>query len=587
MAVQARPYPGTLRAPRESRREATPVRLRILWLLLGVLVLSTVVWGRLAYWQLVEHPRLASIADSQHSKMVVLPAARGRIFDREGKPLAVNTTVYSVFVSPEQIPPDERERVAQGLSVVLGTSKPDVMAALGSDRKFLYVSKRQSREKVDRLKTLRLPGVGVLPEQQRSYLPGANPEATLAANVLGFVNDDGSGQYGLENYWNRHLAGRAGSVSTYRDLADRDIVIGTRARHEPVDGSDLTLTLDSNIQYAAEQALAKGVRGAKAESGSVLIMDPHTGGIMAWADYPSYNANRYTDADVSRFSSPALSYLYEPGSVMKVVTLSGALDAHAITPNTTIYDPGGLSVDGFYIKDWDMRSHGTVTMTNVLELSLNVGAMRAQQMEGAANYYHYLTGFGFGQPSGVDVAGETYWPIKPLEQWKASELATASFGQGIGVNMVQMLAALNVVANGGRYAPPHVVEKVGGVARADLAQPQRQVISPDSAAQMTRMMESVVQHGSGYTARVPGFEKSEAGKTGTSQIPVNGQYSNDVWASYTGFLPADNPKFTMLVVVRKPNNGSFDHNEGYYVSGPIFREIAQSIVIQSRITPTG
>jgi stage V sporulation protein D (sporulation-specific penicillin-binding protein) len=512
-------------------------------------------------------------------------ASRGHIYDRNGRDLAINTPVYSVFVSPEQVPPVAREEVSAQLANTLAVDKASVLALLASDRKFAYVARRQPREKYDQLRRLKLPGVGMQEEQQRSYLPGAEPDTTLAANLLGFVNDDGAGQYGVEHFYNDRLAGKAGFVSTYTDLANREIVLGTRSHRDAVNGADLTLSLDSDVQFVAEQALAAGVKGAKAESGSVLIMDPSTGGIIAWADYPTYNANNFASTPVDRFIDPAVSHLYEPGSVMKVVTLSGALDVHAITPGTTINDPGVIGVDGFTIRDWDLKNHGTVTMTNVLEKSLNVGAIRAMQMEGAANYYRYLQGFGFGGASGVDVAGESAVPLPPAERWHASDFATASFGQGIDVNMVQMLSAVNVVANKGKLAAPHVVDRVGGKPVVAPGAPQRQVIAPETAQLMTRMMESVVQNGSGYTARVPGFEKDEAGKTGTSQIPVNGQYTWDVWASYVGFLPADNPRFTMLVVVRKPNNGSFDHNEGYYVSAPIWKQIAQAMVLQWRITP--
>jgi cell division protein FtsI/penicillin-binding protein 2 len=285
-----------------------------------------------------------------------------------------------------------------------------------------------------------------------------------------------------------------------------------------------------------------------------------------------------------------VSYLYEPGSVMKVVTLSGALEAHAITPATTIVDPGYINVGGYTIHDWDLANHGTVTMTRVLDDSLNVGAIRAMQMEGPQAFYRNLLAFGFGRPSGVDVAGENpqALALQPLSTWSDAQVATTSFGQGIAVNMVQMLSAVNVVANGGRWAQPHVVAQVGDRPGPLAGQVQRQVVSTQTAALMTAMMEDVVQHGSGWKARVPGFEKNEAGKTGTSQMPENGGYSSDhVWASYVGFLPADHPQFTMLVVVRKPNNGSSDHNEGYYVSGPIWQQIAEAIVVERRLTPAG
>ena len=562
--------------------------LRVLWLLAIAGLLASAVWGRLAYWPVTQHGRLSAIADAQYSDNVVLPAQRGMIFDAQGRPLAVDTTVYDVFVSPTQVPASSRDALAAQLSAALDVPRDPLVGVLASGKQFAYVAKRVSKTVADRLSAMELPSVGLEPEQQRSYLPGAVPGTSLAANLLGFVNYDGQGQYGVEGYYDHALSGRDGYETTYRDLAGNQIVLGSHTQKQPVNGANLTLTVDSDIQFAAEQAIASGVQAAHAESGSVLIMDPHTGGIVAWADYPSYDANHFASTDVGRFQDPMVSYLYEPGSVMKVVTLAGALENHAITPNTTINDPGYINVGGYTIHDWDLANHGTVTMTRVLDDSLNVGAIRAMQMEGPAAFYRNLRAFGFGQPAGIDVTGENPQALQlaPLSQWSDSQVATTSFGQGIAVNMVQMLSAVNVVANGGRYVQPHVVATVGDRPGPLAALASRQVVTAQTAQLMTGMMEDVVQHGSGWKARVPGFEKNEAGKTGTSQIPENGGYSSaHVWASYVGFLPATNPQFTMLVVVRKPNNGSSDHNEGYYVSGPIWKDIAEMIVVERRLTP--
>ncbi len=565
-----------------------PHRLRVLWLLAIAGLLASAIWGRLAYWQVTQHARLSAIADAQYSKYVVLPAQRGMIFDAQGRPLAVDTPVYDVFVSPSQVTASERDALAAQLSAALNIPREPLLGVLASGKQFAYVAKRVSKNVADRLSALQLPAVGLEPEQQRSYLPGGVPGTSLAANLLGFVNYGGQGQYGVEGYYDKALGGKDGYETTYRDLAGNQIVLGSRTQKPAADGADLTLTLDSDIQFAAEQAIASGVQAAHAQSGSVLVMDPHTGGIVAWADYPSYDANQFATTDVGRFQDPMVSYLYEPGSVMKVVTLAGALENHAITPSTTINDPGYIRVGGYTIHDWDLANHGTVTMTRVLDDSLNVGAIRAMQMEGSDAFYRNLRAFGFGQPSGIDVAGENPQALQvaPLSQWSDSQVATTSFGQGIAVNMVQMLSAVNVIANGGRWVQPHVVAQVGDRPAPAASVPSRQVVTTETAQLMTSMMEDVVQHGSGWKARVPGFEKDEAGKTGTSQMPENGGYSPDhVWASYVGFLPADHPQFTMLVVVRQPNNGSSDHNEGYYVSGPIWKEIAQAIVVERRLTP--
>ena len=463
------------------------------------------------------------------------------------------------------------------------------MTTLQSSSKFAYIARRFPKAKADKLRTLKLPGVGLQEETQRSYLPGIASGTTLAANLLGFVDWNGAGRYGLEEKYQKVLAGTPGYISSYRDLSNREIVLGSHTHQDPVPGSDLVLSVDASVQYAAEQALAEGVKRDKAESGSVLIMDPATGGIVAWADYPSYNANDFNHTDAALFKDNVLSYVYEPGSVMKVVTLSGALNAGAITPTTVINDPGYLKVDGFWIYDWDRRNHGNIDYTYVLEHSLNVGAMKAMLAVGHDAYYKNLQAFGLTQPSGIDVAGESFIPLPSAAQMQDAQYATTSFGQGIDVNMVQMLAATNVVANGGKYAPPHLVERMGTQINPLLLQSQRQVITPATAAKMTAMMEQVVQKGSGWTSRIRGFELDQAGKTGTSQIPVNGKYTQDVWTSFVGFLPAQHPKFTMLVVVRKPHYPGSERdwtlNDGYMTAEPIWKQIAQTIVVDWHITP--
>ena len=558
-------------------------------MLIVALVLAGMVWSRLAYWQVARHGQLTMQAQAQYRELVELPAMRGAIFDRNLTQLVVNTAVYSAFVSPDQITPGQRDSVAGGLASVLGVDKTAVMTTLQSNAKFAYIARRFPKEKADQLRTLKLPGVGLEQETQRSYLPGIAPGTTLAANLLGFVDWNGNGNYGLEGKYQKALAGTPGYISSYRDLANREIILGSHTHQDPVNGQDLVTSLDASIQYAAEQALADGVKKDNAESGSVLIMDPTTGGIVAWADYPSYSANNFNHTDPAMFKDNVLGYVYEPGSVMKVVTLSGAMNAGAIAPDTVINDPGVLSVGGYRIYDWDHRNHGNINYTYVLEHSLNVGAMKAMQAEGHAAFYNNLQAFGFTKPSGIDVAGEnTLLPPGP-DQMSDSQYATASFGQGIDVNMVQMLSAVNVIANGGKYAPPHVVERVGTQVNPVLLQPQRQVISPDTAAKMTAMMEQVVQNGSGWTSRVHGFEKDQAGKTGTAQIPVNGQYTLDVWSSFVGFLPAQHPRFTMIVVIRKPHYPGADQdwtlNDGYLTAEPIWQKIAQTLVVDWHITP--
>ena len=568
--------------PRRSQSRGDTARLRILWLLAAAILLASTIWVRLVYWQVVEHSFLSDEAAAYHLRPITLPAVRGALYDRDLNPLAVNTTVYDVTLSPQQIPADKRREVTDGLAGTLGVPAKNVMDLLQSGKSFAYVKKRVPKEMADRIDAMQLRGVGLEPQSDRKYLQGGTPEVSLASNLLGFVNYAGHGQQGVEQWYNGRLAGHAGYELAYHDPAGKEITLTKQKLEQAVNGADVVLTLDSSIQYAAEQAIADGVKASKAVSGSVLVMDSRSGEVVAWADYPSYDANKFTTTDAARIRDPIVSDLYEPGSVMKVVTLAGAIDQGRITPTTTIEDPGYVIVGGNTLHDWNGANNGTVTMTRVLERSLNVGAVRAEQAEGPEAFLHYLDAFGLTKASGVDVAGETGPRLQP--QWRATELATASFGQGIAVNMVQMCAAINVIANGGRWVEPHVIKQIGDA--SPVLPAQRQVVSPETAAAMTQMMESVVQHGSGHMARVEGFEQNEAGKTGTSEMPENGQYSHEhVWASYAGFLPANNPRFTMLVVVRKPDNGSNDHNEGYYVSGPIWKRIAEQIIPRWRITP--
>jgi len=587
MAVTSRPT-GARRAGvapgRRAGSHGDTTRLRVLWLLAIALLLAGSIWARLAYWQVAQHTSLSEMGAAYHLAELTLPAARGEVHDRDGNPLAIDTTVYDVTLDPRQVDPSARDRVAGALSSQLGVPARDVMGMLRSNRDFVPVSPRQPKEVADALRAMDLPGVGLDPQPQRVYQAGGTPDVSLASSLLGFVDYAGHGRYGVEQRYDAAMAGRSGSLLTYHDSLGREISLGSQRRQPAVDGTGLTLTIDSSVQYAAEQAIADGVRAAHAVSGSVVVLDSRTGGVAAWADYPAYDANRFTTAPAAQLKDPMLSDIYEPGSVMKVVTLAGAIDQGRITPATSFYDPGYIDVGGVRLHDWDLRNHGTVTMTNVLESSLNVGAVHAEQAEGQDALLHYLGAFGIGQPSGIDVSGESVARLR--SSWRPSDLATASFGQGVAVNVVQMAAAINVIANQGRWVQPHVVASVGGTAVAAPA--QRQVVSPQTAATVTQMMESVVQHPSGSLARVQGFEQDEAGKTGTAQMVENGGYSADhVWASFAGFLPASNPRFTMLVLVRQPNNGSSDHNEGYYVAGPIWKRVAEEIVQNWRITPGG
>ena len=560
-------------------------RSRILTLMALVLAAYLVLLGRLAYWQVWRHSDMARLAAAYHDDTITLPAVRGNILDRNGALLVTNTPVFSVFASPDLLSAAERTDVSTRLAPLLQLSAADIQAKLATTRQFVYLARRVPSSVAQQLDAMRLPGIGKVAETQRSYVDGGVAGTSLAANLLGFANDEGQGNYGVEGYYNKTLAGQAGFEATVRDLANRPIVLSDRQRRDPVNGMTLQLSLDSTVQVVAERALADGVQKYQAESGSLIIMEPATGRIVAWADVPSYNANQFATTPTAQFIDPIVSSLYEPGSVMKIVTLCGALDNRAITPDTRFNETGVAVVGGVAIRNWDNRAHGNVTMTQVLQNSLNVGAIKAQQMEGAGPFYQYLQKFGIGTPTGVDVAAETAEPLRDLAKWKPVELATASFGQGVDTTPIEMLAAINVAANGGNLVWPHVVDQVidaNGVRH--LVQPRivRQVVSAKTAQQMQQMMIAVVEHGSGFAARIDGFKNRIAGKTGTASIPENGKYLPDATiGSFVGFVPVDHPQFIMMVITRKPKVLF----EGAYVAAPIWKTVASALITQWQIAP--
>jgi cell division protein FtsI/penicillin-binding protein 2 len=533
-------------------------------------------------------PGLRAMAASSHALQVTLPAHRGQILDRTGRLLASDVTVFDVFADPGLISPAQRHDVAARVAPVLGLGPGKVEEQLATPGRFVYLAKQVDDKVRQKLQALGITGIGTLDSEQRIYNGGPVASSSFAANLLGFVDHDGNGQYGLEQYYNALLHGQDGSESTLRDVQGNAIVLSQQDRKDPRNGRNLQLGLDSQIQYWAEQALAKGVADSQSESGTLLIMDTHTGAIRAWADYPSYDANNYGGTGYALLKDQAVSGLYEPGSVMKVVTFAGGLNNHAITPDTAI-DEGPVTIDGFTIGDWDGHAHGHVTMQWVLDDSLNDGAIRVMQMEGQHNFYNNLANFGIGAPTGIDVSGEVNSPLAAEQQWKHVDFATTSFGQHVQVTPLQMLAAINAVGNGGVWVQPHVVDSIvnpdTGQATA-FTPTTRRVMTPDAAATLTHMMTGVVEDkgASGFAARIPAFKGQIAGKTGTASVPVKGAYGGDVIVSFTGFMPVSNPQFTMLAVLRMPKETKVAR-EGAYLAAPIWHDMAQVMVDQWKIVP--
>jgi cell division protein FtsI (penicillin-binding protein 3) len=566
------------------------VRRRGLWLVLAFLGMATAVFGRLVQIQVIQGKSLAAQAAATHTTSVSLAASRGEILDRNGRVLVSNVQVFDVFADPALINPADRDSVAGVLAPILQTTSSKVLAAISQDNQFDYLAKGVSQDVNQKLRALGLSGIGTVPSEETVYEPSPVPGLSFAANLLGFVNDGGVGQYGLEGYYNALLGGTNGHESTLTDVNGNAIVLGRQQKVPAENGNNLELGLDSQIQYDAEIALADGVNSTKSASGTLMIMDTKTGAIRAWAQYPSYNANSFGAADVGDFRDLAVSQPYEPGSTMKVITFAGGLNNNAFTPSTVI-DERQQRIDGYLIHDWDGRSHGKVSMQFVLDDSLNNGAIDAERMEGANAFYSNLLAFGIGAPTGIDLAGEVNNPLPPQSRWKTLSYATAAFGQGVVATPVEMLSAINAVANGGIWVQPHAVDAIvnpntGTTTRVVPA--TRRVMSAVAAHTLAHMMVGVVNDpgGEGFKAKIPGYSTEIAGKTGTAQVALpNGKgYGSNVVASFIGFMPATAPQFTMMVILNEPQT-SLRVRFGSLLAAPIWKQMAEMIINDWRIQP--
>lgn len=514
---------------------------------------------------------------------------RGVILDRRGYILALNIFEYDVSAAPDAI--TDTQHVASHLSPILGLSSGELVSLLDPEKPYALLKKRVSQKVADAIDSLKFRGIHLEPKLRRRY-----PDRELAAHLLGFVRYDSNGGYGLEGYHDLLLKG----ASKRSDVGDVEGRVYHRREAMPFafpqlplpqDGTHLVLTLDRNIQYLVEQELAKAVAQYQADSGTIIVMDPKTGAILAMANYPSYDPNRFYEVPMELYINPAVSEQYEPGSVFKIITMAAGLDAGIITPDSTFYDSGTIEVGGIVIQNPDHRAHGLVTMTDVLARSLNVGIAYVSTSLDEETFYAYLKRFGCGHPTGVDLDGEVAGTLKEpgSRNWYKSDLGTNSFGQGIAVTPLQMITAVAAVANHGLLMKPYVVERIVlGSGNGDdqgviVTQPTvvRQVVSAQTAEQLTDMLVEAVERGA-ELATVPGYDI--AGKTGTAQIPVGDHYDPELTiASFVGYAPADDPQFIALVKIDKPRLDPW----GAEVAAPVFRIIAERLFVLLDVPPDG
>jgi cell division protein FtsI (penicillin-binding protein 3) len=567
-----------------ARREPAPfnwrqtVRAR-LFVCAGIFAAWTAgIEARLVYLQVIDHADLMARADRQQNRTVVPPAKRGEIFDRKGRVLAYSVDADTIAAVPTDI--DDPDAVASQVCRALDGCGPDrrqaIAKSLSRKSPFAYVARQVSPEEAKRVRELALPGITLLKESRRYY-----PNSELAAHVIGYVGLDNAGLGGIESAYDSQIRGKDGKILILSDAKRHAIY--SRVERAATAGAGIELTIDQYLQYVAERELRAGVEANHAVGGTALIMDPHTGEILALANWPTFNPNAFARADDDARRNRAIQTLYEPGSTFKIVTASAALENHVITPETLIdTDPGFITFPGRK-PIYDTHRYGVLSFTDVIVKSSNVGAIKVGAKVGAETLTSYVNRFGFGQTLAPDFRGETAGIVWSAQHLDASALASVSMGYQVGVTPLQMATAVSSIANGGHLLQPRVVRAfVKDERRVDVPHKEmRQTIEPETAATLTAIMEQVVQRGTAKAAQMPGY--TIAGKTGTAAKLVNGHYQkSDYNASFVGFIPSRKPALTILVVIDSPHGNGYT---GGAVSAPVFKRIAEAAVTYLGIPP--
>jgi len=549
----------------------SPSRARRYVLLLVMLCGFAVVLFRLVNLQVLQAAELTAKADRQHQKTVSLEGARGTVVDRHGKVLAMNMEVPSVFGIPTAL--ESPAKTARSLSPVLHVRTDELEKKLRQDRSFVWLARKLDPEQGHRLEHMPMEGIGLVMEGRRFY-----PKGPLLAHVLGFAGMDGEGLEGIERRYETQLHGEKRVVILQRDAMGRTVFPKGQAEQVPAAGHSLVITIDEVIQYIAEKELEEAVTKARAKSGTVIVLDPQTGAVLALAISPRFDPNAVASLTADRWRNRALTDAYEPGSTMKALVAAAALEEKVMKPSTMLYGENGrMTIANTVIHDHEKL--GWMTFAQVIQKSSNIGAAKTGMALGDQRLYRYLQAFGFGQKTEIDLPGEAGGLVKHPKEWGRRSLASISMGQEIGVTPIQMVSAVAALANGGVLMKPYVVSEVrdaqGKSLRQFLPQVKRRVVSPETARTVTSILEGVVTDGTGAKAAIPGFRV--AGKTGTAQKidPRTGAYSSTLFVgSFVGFVPADNPRLAMIVVIDEPQGESW----GGTVAAPVFRRVGEQVL---------
>lgn len=588
-----------------QEKDGIVVRLRVVQLFF--VLMTVIIVARLFTLQIMKGDVYAALAAGQHELYQKLFPERGSIYVVEKQsgggqtlfPLVTNRTVYLLYAVPSQV--EDASSTANKIFAILGLPEdraeddleslfadisPDLDPKLAAEIKTNRLKDFENNKKqieLDRLvaalskpddpyeplrhnltdeqmttiKDLGLPGLGFQKELARFY-----PEQGIGGHIFGFWGFDGDkrvGRYGLEGRFDEDLAGKVGEIHSERDALGNLIALGQQSLVEKVDGTDLILTIDRAIQYKACGALRDAVKQYRAKGGAVVMMDPQTGAIIAMCGAPDYDPADYGQVEsVKDYNNPAVSFAYEPGSIFKPITMAAAIDAGKVSPNTIFTDTGSVTIGPHTIRNFDDKTYGAQTMTQVLENSINTGVIYAMRQLTPAVFAKYVRNFGFGQKTDISLDHESTGDTRNIDTGREIYGATGSFGQGLTVTPIQMVTAISAIANGGNLVKPYLVSQKmrdGQVIETTDPQIVRRVLSPKAAAMTAGMMVSVVENGHGKHAQVDGYRV--AGKTGTAQVPDDrgGYDENNVRVSFVGFAPFVEPRFAMIVMLDQPQYG--------------------------------
>lgn len=504
---------------------------------------------------------------------------RGKIFDRNGEPLALNQSTYLLYVEPQKV--KNFPKLIRSIDDVLKIGEATLSASIDKSKVWVAIRSGISTKQKKQLEQHEVDGLGFESQQSRYY-----PEASLSSHLLGFIgknkDNEDVGYFGIEGYYDRDLIGLPGILKSERDLQDLPILIGTQDKTDPQHGRNLELTIDRSVQSIAKKYLSAGIEKYKAKDGCVIIADPYTMEILALSCMPDFDPTYYYKFSESFFKNPSITSAYEPGSTFKPLIMAAAINEKKVRPDDLFDENGAIELGGYRIQTWDNKYEGKITMTRILEKSSNVGMVYIGDKLGRKKTYEYIKNYGFGQPTGIDLQGEVGSYLRHPNAWYPIDYATATFGQGIAVTPMQMIRAFSSLVNGGELLEPHVVKKIISDSQEKTVDKKvvRRVISPLTSEIIKKMLVSTVENGEYKWARPPGYKIG--GKTGTAQVAIQGHYdSSKTIASFIGFAPASHPKFIAIVVLSEPKTSIY----GSETAAPLFFDIAKELLIYYNIAP--